>query len=279
MKLSTILLLAAQSLLAQQDLNQKPSKDQTSEQKEKELISIVDLKDNIYDGAQLNKCFKIPKEDLNTISVTGKNRLKVYSSGDCTDGEIYEIQSDFIVNGNNDDWNSGIIVEASKNTNGIPSGRRHLRAEQEDLTKEYWPNEIMDNREKEIVSLLDYSDNLYYGAQINTCFKLPKEDIDSIVVGGKNIFKIFTSDKCEGEALYDIQGTFNANGNNGDWLSGKVVEPYNSNDATSSRHHLKTTSSRHRSRTSTDRRHLRASGSYRRNRHGRRQRKYRIYRD
>ncbi|KXN65451.1 hypothetical protein CONCODRAFT_169407 [Conidiobolus coronatus NRRL 28638] len=137
----------------------------------------------------------------------------------------------------------------------------------------------MDDRENEVVSLLDYYDNLYYGAQINTCFKLPKKDIDSIVVGGKNILQVFTSDKCEGEALYDIQGTFSANGNNDNWLSGKVVEPYNRNPAPSGRRYLRAAFGHHRGRTSSSRRHLRASGGYHRKYRGRNHHNYRIYRD
>jgi hypothetical protein len=279
MKFSTILLLAAQSLLAQQDLNQKAWKDQTPEQREKELVTIVDLKDNVYDGAQINKCFKIPKEDLNTIYVSGKNRLKVFSSEDCTDGDIYEIQSNFVVNGNNDGWNSGIIVEASKNTNGIPSGRRHLRAGQQDLTKEYWPNEIMENREKEVVSLLDYYDNLYYGAQINTCFKFPKERIDSIVVGGKNILKVFSSDDCSNGELTEIKGTYSVDEDSDNWLSGKVIEPHNSNTTPSGRRYLKAAGNHHRGRGSSSRRHLRASSDHRRSRRSGKYQNYRVYRD
>ncbi|KXN65450.1 hypothetical protein CONCODRAFT_12951, partial [Conidiobolus coronatus NRRL 28638] len=147
MKFPTILLLGAQSLLAQQDLKQKTWKGQTSEQTDKELVTIVDINNNVYDGAQLNKCFKIPKQNLNNVHVAGNNRLKVFSSENCSSGEIYEIQSSFVVNGNSDNWLSGKVI-ASSNSSPTSSGRRYLKAEQE-LTKEYWPNEIMDDRENE----------------------------------------------------------------------------------------------------------------------------------
>jgi predicted RecA/RadA family phage recombinase len=247
MKFSALLLATVQSLLAQQELTKQYWPNEIMDNREKEVVSLLDYKDNLYHGAQINACFKIPKEKFDNIVVGEKHILKVFTSDKCEGNALYDIQGTFGVNGNSENWLSGKVISLD-NSNPTSSGRRHLRAEQQDLTKEYWPNEIMENREKEVVSLLDYYDNLYYGAQVNTCFKLPKKEIDTIVVGGKNILKVFSSDDCSNGEVTEIKGTYSVDGNNDNWLSGKVVEPHNSNSASSGRRHLKAAGRHHRSR-------------------------------
>jgi hypothetical protein len=95
---------------------------------------------------------------------------------------------------------------------------------QKELTKKYWPYEIMNNRDLELVSILDQYDNLHYGAQVNECFKIPKVELNDVYVRGENRLKIFSSDNCEDGYITTVQGSHITGRDTANWTSGIVID-------------------------------------------------------